>query len=187
MKKHISITGAERQRRYRLRLKDAKVAKLKPGPRKGFKQSPEHIKKRKRFGADHPNWKGNKITVKGGRTRAIRLYPQVGPCIVCGNKKSERHHIDENTANNAPINIIILCRKCHMRADGRLEQFRKLALANQIKAVSAAAKIRRSITRCPKGHPYLGHNLYINPKGARSCRQCLNDYKRAKRLASRRN
>lgn len=27
-------------------------------------------------------------------------------------------------------------------------------------------------THCPKGHPYSGDNLYINPKGNRFCRTC---------------
>jgi hypothetical protein len=25
---------------------------------------------------------------------------------------------------------------------------------------------------CPRGHPYAGENLYVNPKGARECRAC---------------
>lgn len=27
-------------------------------------------------------------------------------------------------------------------------------------------------THCPQGHPYAGENLYVSPKGARSCRKC---------------
>lgn len=27
-------------------------------------------------------------------------------------------------------------------------------------------------THCPKGHPYLGSNLYVDPKGNRRCRAC---------------
>ncbi len=30
-------------------------------------------------------------------------------------------------------------------------------------------------THCPKGHPYSGENLYVNPKGSRVCRQCKRD------------
>lgn len=29
-----------------------------------------------------------------------------------------------------------------------------------------------SKTHCPKGHPYLGENVYIDPKGNRRCREC---------------
>jgi hypothetical protein len=128
----MAMTPAERQKRYRLGL-----PKLKPGPKRGFKQSADHIEKRKRFGSYHHHWGGKNISIKGGRTRAIRLYPKIGPCVLCGNRKAERHHFDENTRNNAPQNIIILCRKCHMQSDGRLERFRKLAIANQPKAVAA--------------------------------------------------
>lgn len=27
-------------------------------------------------------------------------------------------------------------------------------------------------THCPKGHPYEGDNVYINPKGSRECKAC---------------
>ena len=27
-------------------------------------------------------------------------------------------------------------------------------------------------THCPKGHPYTGDNLYVDPKGNRRCRAC---------------
>ena len=31
---------------------------VRPGPKRGFKQSAEHVEKRKRFGSDHHAWKG---------------------------------------------------------------------------------------------------------------------------------
>jgi len=40
---------------------------------------------------------------------------------------TERHHWDGNAANNAPTNVVALCRRCHMRIDGRLETFREQA------------------------------------------------------------
>lgn len=151
------------------------------GQRKGYKQTPEHIAKRKRFGEAHPNWKGNDISVRSGRSRALRLYPKVGPCVLCGNARAERHHLDENTANNEPSNIVILCRRCHMSSDGRLDQFRELAISNLSNAINRAAQIRKSNPTCPKGHPYSGSNLYVNPRGARVCRKCINDYKKEQR------
>ena len=57
-------------------------------------------------GADHWNWTGDDVTDVGGRKRARRLFPEIGPCAHCGNPKSERHHIDENPANNPPDNIL---------------------------------------------------------------------------------
>ena len=154
---------------------------MKPGPKKGYKQTPEHIEKRKRFGAAHPNWAGDAITEKSGRSRAIRAFPIIGCCIKCGKAKAERHHKNGNTADNRPENIEIVCRRCHMKEDGRLDRFKELALSNLRKAQDGAVKYRRSITHCPNGHPYAGENLYVNPKGSRNCRQCLNEYKRAKR------
>lgn len=156
---------------------------MKPGPKLGYKQSAEHIEKRKRFGRKHHAWKGNAVSVKGGRTRALRAFPNIGPCQGCGNQRVERHHKDGNTSNNRASNIIPLCRKCHMRTDGRLEAVRIVAKRQQATAVAAAILTKQAITHCPKGHPYAGANLYINVRGARSCRQCLNTYKREKRAA----
>ena len=111
----MGLNGAERQARYRAKLAGKKIEPLKRGPREGFKQSKEHIEKRKRFGPEHPNWKGDDVSVKGGRTRALRKY-EAKSCSKCKAKKAERHHINEDTSNNEPSNIAILCRKCHMAA-----------------------------------------------------------------------
>lgn len=119
----------ERQRRYRLRQKGEDVPFEPLGPKPGFKQSEEHIQKRKMFGAANPNWKGDDISEKSGRSRALRAFPSIGPCVSCGCKPAERHHADGNTANNAQENIKVLCRRCHMAEDGRLEEARRWALA----------------------------------------------------------
>ena len=110
--------------------------KGKSGPKAGYRQTEEHIKKRIRFGEDHANWVGDSISEKAGRGRAQRKYKQIGPCVLCGNEKSERHHIDGNTANNEAENILIVCRRCHMKTDGRLSEFTALAIANQKVAVA---------------------------------------------------
>lgn len=151
------------------------------GQKKGYKQTKEHILKRIRTGENHPNWKGDLITEKSGRSRAIRYFPVIGDCSLCGSPRSERHHIDGNTINNSPSNILIICRKCHMKEDGRLDKFKKLSYSNLPKARELARLSKQAITHCPKGHPYHGPNLYINKKGGRCCRQCLNEYKRKKR------
>lgn len=47
-------------------------------------------------------------------------------------------------------------------------------------AVNAARQ--RAKTHCPKGHPYAGDNLYINPtNGQRGCKRCNNERARARR------
>lgn len=112
------------------------VAPMKVGVCKGYKQTPEHIEKRKRFGTQHPAWVGDNACVKTGRTRALRKY-SARPCSVCGSEKAERHHIDGNTLNNEAENIVFVCRKCHMTKDGRIEQAREQATRNQPMAVDA--------------------------------------------------
>ena len=87
----------------------------------GYKQSDEHIEARKRYGVDHHAWAGDAISVKGGRKRAQRMYPDAKPCESCGSSKSERHHKSGDTSDNSPENIAFLCRRCHMREDGRLD------------------------------------------------------------------
>lgn len=94
--------------------------------RAGKKQSESHIANRIMSGENHANWKGNAVSDKGGRRRAERMYPQVIPCAMCGSKNSERHHVDGHTSNNAPSNILFLCRRCHMEMDGRLEALSNL-------------------------------------------------------------
>lgn len=126
----------ESTQRYRARLRGEDIPKKSPGPKPGYKQTQEHIEKRKRFGEEHHNWKGDAVKRTSGRSRAERIYKHQ-PCEICGNPKGERHHKDDNTANNASDNIRFLCRKCHMQEDGRLDAFKRLAIANQPKAVAA--------------------------------------------------
>lgn len=128
--------STESTRRYRARKRGEDVPLLRPGPKQGYKQSPEHIARRKRYGAQHSKWKGNNIRVRSGRTRALRGFP-IQSCELCGAGKSERHHKDGDTKNNTSANIQFLCRRCHMEKDGRLSDFKQLAKLNQPKAVAA--------------------------------------------------
>lgn len=109
----------ERTRRYRARLAGDDVP-LQPRPR-GYAQSPEHVAARSKFGPEHHAWAGSEVSKKVGRKRALRMYPDIGPCVRCGSPDAERHHIDENTSNNAPENIEALCRACHA-AEHRLRR-----------------------------------------------------------------
>lgn len=72
------------------------------------------------------NWKGDAAGKDAGHCRARKLYP-LGPCEHCGKPATDRHHKDGNTRNNEPSNVEVLCRRCHMLADGRLEAFAKAA------------------------------------------------------------
>lgn len=61
---------------------------------------------------------------ENGRRTARRLYPIIGDCERgCGDKAVERHHIDGDTTNNVRSNVLFLCRRCHMKEDGRLDTF----------------------------------------------------------------
>ena len=116
---------------------------------RGYKQTAAHIEKRKRVGREHHAWLGSDVPVRGGRTRAIRAYVDVGPCERCGNPKAERHHRDGNTAHNEAENIGILCRRCHMKADGRLDEFKESGRKNR----AAANKARREASHRSSARP----------------------------------
>ena len=130
------IDAMSKSARSYWRKRGADIPKRRPGPRRGYKQSPEHVAARIRLGADHHAWIGDKAKPKSGRSRALRRFP-ASPCCVCGASKSDRHHIDGNALNNEPSNISFLCRKCHMNHDGRMHEFIELAIRNQPKAVAA--------------------------------------------------
>jgi hypothetical protein len=76
------------------------------------------------MGAEHPQWKGDAASKNAGRMRARRRY-RLGPCEHCGKPATDRHHKDDNPLNNDPGNVEILCRRCHMIADGRIKEFVK--------------------------------------------------------------
>lgn len=103
---------------------------------------PAERERQARRGEDHYAWSGADVSVKGGRTRALRAYPKIGPCVACGAARAERHHVDGNTANNEPANVRALCRRCHMASDGRLEAFREKAKIAQ--PMGVAARWRRA-------------------------------------------
>lgn len=71
-------------------------------------------------GSQLPQWKGDAASPNAKRLRARKLFP-LGPCQQCGAPGVDRHHVDGNTGNNTPVNIMILCRRCHMTVDGRLQ------------------------------------------------------------------
>jgi hypothetical protein len=156
----MSRMSKESTRRYRARLRGEDVPYMPRGVAKGYKQSPDHVAKRSRSGDKHHRWLGDAVSEKAGRTRAHRLYKTIGPCWSCGSEKSERHHIDGNTANNRVDNIAVVCRRCHMAADGRLDEFRELAKRNQT-AAHAMRWAGRTDTAWRSGHkcPKCGRRL----------------------------
>lgn len=131
-----------------------------------------------RHGESHYAWLGDSVSSRGGRTRALRLYPSVGPCTICGFAKAERHHKDGNTANNEASNIEVVCRRCHMNMDGRLQAVQLAAKDRQKLACERAAELRRARTKCLNGHSFAVVGFRLNKKGARICRSCEQEAKR---------
>ena len=73
---------------------------------------------------DSPFWKGDDVLEASGRVRAQKKFKNAVMCNRCKSKKKpiDRHHKDGNTRNNNESNIEFLCRKCHMKLDGRSEK-----------------------------------------------------------------
>jgi 5-methylcytosine-specific restriction endonuclease McrA len=107
--------AAELQRRQRARNRGEDVPLLKRGPKKGYKQTPEHSAKLVRLGPDNPSWKGDAVSDQGGRGRAEKLFP-IRACERCGKDsgRRHRHHRDGNMRNNLASNIEIICPRCHI-------------------------------------------------------------------------
>ncbi len=89
-------------------------------------------------GPEHHAWQGDRASVKAGRARALHAFKNPGACWCCGATKNiERHHVNGNTRDNSIGNVEILCRRCHMSTDGRLERFRAMAKVQQPRALVA--------------------------------------------------
>lgn len=124
-----------------------------------------------KMGERNPNWRGDSICEDSGRDRAWRWFASPATCGICGKEtKTERHHKDGNTLNNAPSNIAFLCRRCHMLADGRLQAF--LAFDHTLDQKRPRPP-RLLKTHCLRGHEYTPENTFID-KAHRFCRACRN-------------
>ena len=110
----------------------------------------------------------HELAQQRGRAEAQRLYPVLGPCEGgCGAEAKHRHHVDGNCNNNDRSNLLFLCAKCH--AGEHPEGMQAFSQAG----AKASGAVRSAITHCPKGHPYSGDNLYIDPIGQRHCKECV--------------
>lgn len=105
------------------------------------------------------------------RKRARAIIRDLGThCTRCGQQKPlERHHIDGDTGNNDVENIQILCRRCHMEIDGRLEKVRLLSPA--VKPPKPCAECGRLYKPLRKG---LCHSCSERKRRSQR-RQCHND------------
>lgn len=71
-------------------------------------------------GSMNANW-GNfrSNSILAGRSRA-QHRKVLNKCELCGRQAYDRHHINGNTLNNNPSNLLAVCRSCHMILDGRI-------------------------------------------------------------------
>ena len=70
-------------------------------------------------------WKPGPVSSNASHSRARRRYPVPSECERCGRSVPiERHHKDGDPVNNERQNIAMLCRRCHMEVDGRMEKLR---------------------------------------------------------------
>jgi hypothetical protein len=74
-----------------------------------------------RRGERNARWKGDETSPIAKRKRAQLLY-KLGKCELCPEPATDRHHRDGNTGNNVLSNISLLCRRCHMVVDGRIQR-----------------------------------------------------------------
>ena len=75
-------------------------------------------------GENHYAWKGDEANSVTKRQRADNAR-EWGPCQKCGRRGTDRHHKDGDPGNNVPGNLEVLCRRCHMSEDGRLDRFKE--------------------------------------------------------------
>ena len=75
-------------------------------------------------GENHPLWKGGDISYGPDWTNTLRESIRIRDnytCQECGRLQMENdrlfpvHHIDNDTYNNNPLNLITLCRSCHTK------------------------------------------------------------------------
>lgn len=65
------------------------------------------------------------------------------------------------------------CRACKLKARQE-KRWRETGGRSSYRALVGPKRPNQNVgkTHCPKGHPYDGENLYIDPKGNRRCRAC---------------
>lgn len=111
----------------------------------------------------HHFWKGNKAGPEAKRQRAVRRI-KMDLCELCGKPGMDRHHFDSDLDNLKFNNIHILCRKCHMKVDGRQQKLRERIKIYQKKTPRSPCLICGKIKgylrkgRCHRCNEYFRRN-----------------------------
>lgn len=105
----------------------------------------------KRSGTQNTVWKGDVACNSSKRERCQRRF-KLGKCERCGKRGTDRHHKDGNPGNNNPRNVMVVCRRCHMIIDGRLESSIK-----RLKQLSSVFKRAKKCLACKRPYKPLRH------------------------------
>lgn len=95
----------------------------------------------------------------GGVTKQVHL----AVWIISGRTIPNGYVIHHMCRNLACANISHLCRMTKSES----------SLLGNVGKITGKKNLEK--TRCPKGHPYSGDNLYINPKSGRICNACVRE------------
>ena len=102
--------------------KTRKIANFWKGKTREVKPFTEEHKRKigdSNRGNKNGQWKGDKANKEAGRARARR--------IISTDEKHEIHHINGNTLDNSPENLLIVTRKEHMVLDGRINNLKQFS------------------------------------------------------------
>lgn len=86
--------------------------------------------------SNHYAWRGDEATSESKRSRTARRYPVKGVlCQRCEKLPShDRYHKDGNLDNIDPENIMLVCRRCCMELDGRLDALKTFDHSKLVKS-----------------------------------------------------
>lgn len=161
----MTISGAERQRRYRARHPRPSQA---TGALKG--PSPVHPFTRVMRRVDVTDgcwfWQGSKDARTG--------YGAVGiGSNYDGTKRNMKVHRLVYEVMVGPIpDGQTLDHLCKVRHCVRAEHLEPVTLSENIRRGDSPSSRHREVTHCPNGHPYDEANTRITPRGTRDCRAC---------------
>jgi len=112
--------------------------------------------------SDHHNWKGKDSCNESKRARTARRFKIYGQkCERCmKNNAYDRFHKDRNLDNIDPDNILLLCRRCCMELDGRLDNLKLLDRASQIKPPMPCIICRKLSKPLRKGRCHSCNEYY---------------------------
>ncbi len=112
---------------------------------------------------NNSNWKGNCARDETKRARIARRVI-MSDCENCGHKGYDRHNKSGDLNNYLSENFMILCRKCCMEKDGRLESFKELAKLPKI-------YLRKEPVECRICHEIKKHHSHGR------CKNCDNYFR----------